>query len=129
MVSGCHPWARRRSVGVRDLQQEPFLTRERASGTRAVAEAALAQHGVRLEPTAELASTQSLKRAVLSGGFTLLSRLAVQAEQQAGTLAALPVRGVELGRELRAVRVSGAPLPLRARRFWAFLADEAARAA
>ena len=79
---------------MRDLQTEPFFTRERASGTRAVAEAALARHGVRLEPTAELASTQSLKRAVLSGGFTLLSRLAVQAEQQAGTLAALPVRGV-----------------------------------
>jgi DNA-binding transcriptional LysR family regulator len=128
VVSSGHPWARRRSVGLRDLEAEAFLTREPASGTRAVAEAALALHGVRLEPTAELASTQSLKRAVLSGGFTLVSRLAVQAEQQAGTLAALAVRGVELTRELRAVRVSGAPLPPRARRFWAFLLDEAARA-
>jgi DNA-binding transcriptional LysR family regulator len=129
VVSAAHPWARRRSVGVRDLRHQPFVTREPASGTRAVAEAALALRGVTLEPTAELASTQSLKRAVLSGGFTLLSRLAVQAEQQAGTLVALPVRDVELRRELRAVRVSGAPLPFRARRFWAFLADQAIAAA
>jgi len=125
VVSVDHPWARRRSVGVHDLQQEAFVTREPASGTRAVAEAALALHSVTLEPTAELASTQSLKRAVVSGGFTLLSRLAVQAEEEARTLAALPVRGVELRRELHAVHVSGAPLPFRARRFWAFLVDQA----
>jgi DNA-binding transcriptional LysR family regulator len=58
---------------------------------------------------------------VLSGGFTVISRLAVQAETEAGTLRALPVRGVDLGRELRAIRRRGEPLPGPARRLWRWL--------
>jgi len=125
VVAADHPWARRPSVGVDDLQREPYVTREAGSGTRAVAETALARHGVTLDSTAELASTQSLKRVVLSGGFTLVSRLTVQDEQRAGTLAAVRVRGVDLRRDLCAVRTSGVALPHPARAFWTFLADRA----
>jgi DNA-binding transcriptional LysR family regulator len=43
-----------------------------------VAAAALAAKGVKLTPALELSSAESLKRAVLSGGFTLLSQHAVR---------------------------------------------------
>jgi len=125
VVAPRHPWARRHAIGLTDLPREQFLTREAGSGTRAVAEAALAERGVTLEPTLELASTQSLKRTVLSGGFTLLSRVAVQAEHDAGALTILPVHGVDLHRELRAVRVRGRRHGAAARRFWSFLDDRA----
>jgi DNA-binding transcriptional LysR family regulator len=84
VVASEHPWARRRRLPARALADEPFLTRERGSGTRAVALTALAERGVELEPALEAASNESLKRAVLDGGFTLLSRLAVEAEVRAG---------------------------------------------
>jgi DNA-binding transcriptional LysR family regulator len=121
VVAAEHRWARRSTVDARALTREPYLTRERDSGTRAVAAAALARHGIELEPALETPSIQGLKRAVLSGGFTVISRLTVQAETAAGTLRALPVRGVDLGRELRAIRRHAEPLRGPAGRLWGWL--------
>ena len=104
VVAADHPWARRRSVSLAALAREPFLAREPGSGTRAVAVQTLASVGVALHPTLEVSSAEGLKRAVLGGGFTLLSERVVATEIAAGTLAAIPVAGVELHRSLRAVR-------------------------
>ncbi len=123
VVAAGHPWSRYPALACAALATEPYLTRERGSGTRAVAAAALARAGgPELEPTLETASTQSLKRAVLDGGFTLISRLAVEAEVLAGSLRALRVTGVDLTRPLRAVRRRRPAARGDARRFWTFLA-------
>jgi DNA-binding transcriptional LysR family regulator len=123
VVAAGHRWARRRHVAVGDLRGEPFLTRERNSGTRAVAIDAIAAAGVTLEPALEAASTQSLKRALGRSGFTIVSQLAIAEEQRAGTLVGLPVRGVDLTRELRAVRRRRDGAPGAARAFWRWLAE------
>ena len=52
VVAADHRWSRRRTVGVRDLAGEDYLTRERDSGTRAVATAALARVRGRARPGA-----------------------------------------------------------------------------
>ena len=110
------------------LAREPFLAREPGSGTRAVAVQMLAGVGVALHPTLEVSSAEGLKRAVLGGGFTLLSERVVAAEIAAGTLAAIPVAGVELRRSLRAIRrTRPAPTGV-ARSFWEWLGRAAARA-
>ena len=75
-------------------------------------------------PSLEAASTQSLKRAVLDGGFTLVSRLAVE-PAEADTLTALSVSGADLWRELRAVRLRNRAVTPVARRFWTFLSARA----
>lgn len=122
VVSAEHPWARRHSVAVRDLLSESYLTREPASGTRAVATATLARAGVELTPALQAASAESLKRALTGGGFTLISRLTIEAEERAGVLVGLPVRGVDLQRALRAIR-RRRPAPSNpARTFWRWLA-------
>jgi DNA-binding transcriptional LysR family regulator len=132
VVAAAHPWAHRRSVAVKDLDSEPFLARETGSGTRAVVSAALAQVGVELRPALELSSTEGLKRAVLAGGFALLSERVVAADTDAGVLVALPVSGVQLRRSLRAVRRTRPALQGPARAFWRWLertiAPQAARA-
>ena len=121
VVAAGHPWARRRSVSLAALAGEPFLAREPGSGTRAVAVQTLAGVGVTLRPTLEVSSAEGLKRAVLGGGFTLLSERVVATEIAAGTLAAIPVAGVELHRSLRAVR-RRRPAPTGvARSFWEWL--------
>lgn len=124
VVAAGHRWARRRSVTPRDLLSEPYLTREQSSGTRAVADAALAQAGIALAPALQAGSLQSLKRAIGDGGFTLISELTIGAEQRAGTLVGLPVRGVDLERELMAIRRRRPPGGEAARAFWAWLARE-----
>jgi DNA-binding transcriptional LysR family regulator len=121
VVAASHPWARRRAVPLAVLAGEPLLARESGSGTRAVALERLAQAGVELTPALEVSSTEGLKRAVLSGGYTLLSERTVTAELVAGTLAAVPVAGVDLRRPLRAIKRSRPALAPPARRFWEWL--------
>lgn len=121
VVAGDHPWARRRAIPLRGLTQEPYVAGEAGSGTRAVAEEALSAKGVQLRPTLELSSAEGLKRALLSGGFGLLSARAVEGEVAAGTLRAIPVSGVELRRALRAVRRTRPALRGPARMFWSWL--------
>jgi DNA-binding transcriptional LysR family regulator len=104
VVARGHRWSRRRFLRAADLRDEPYLTREPASGTRAVATAALADAGIELTPSLEVASTQSVKRALMSGGFALLSRLAVTTEVHNGSVHAIPMRDLDLTRELHAVR-------------------------
>ncbi len=126
VVAAGHPWARRRTIAAPELVNDAYLTREAASGTRAVATAALAAAGIVLTPSLQAASAQSLKRALTGGGFTLISRLTIEAEAQAGTLVGLPVRGVDLHRELRAIARRRPALAGAARAFWRWLATQAA---
>ena len=125
VVAADHRWARRRSVSPRDLLTDPYLTRETASGTRAVAEGALARIGVELAPAMQAASFQSLKRALDAGGFTVISELTIEAEQRTGTLVGLPIRGVDLRRELHAIRRRRPALSAAGRLFWRWLREHA----
>lgn len=126
VIATSHPWARRRVLSPRELLNEPYLTREAASGTRAVATAALASVGIELTPVLQAASAQSLKRALDDGGFTLISRITIEAEERAGTLSGIPIRGLALTRELRAIR-RHRPAPAGpARALWRWLADATA---
>lgn len=122
VVAAGHRWARRRSLRAAELPREPYFAREEGSGTRVVATTAVAAAGVQISPELELASTEGVKRALGSGGFGLLSRLVIEAEERSGALRAIPLRDVELHRELRAVRDPRRRLPRPAERFWRWLA-------
>jgi DNA-binding transcriptional LysR family regulator len=122
VVAAGHPWARGSSVPVRALGSQPYFTREEGSGTRAVVADALLAAGVELRPEMELASAEALKRAVLTGGFALISERTVAAEITAGTLVAIPVAHADLHRSLRAVRRTRPALQGPARAFWNWLA-------
>jgi DNA-binding transcriptional LysR family regulator len=126
VVAKGHRWAQRRSVRARELLTDSFLSRESRSGTRAVAESALAAIGVELVPALEVASIQSVKRALSSGGFTLMSGLAIATEVKAGSLHPLRVRGVVLTRRLQAIRDPRHRTAPTARRFWTWLQRETA---
>ncbi|MGI5527285.1 LysR family transcriptional regulator [Streptomyces syringium] len=104
-----HPWARRRApLDAAELAATPLILRERGSGTRQVLDAALASQGGVAEPLLELASTTAAKAAVVSGaGPSVLSELAVGEELAARRLVEIPVPGVGLRRDLRAVWPTG----------------------
>lgn len=121
VVAADHRWARRRAITVDDLVTDSYLTREAASGTRAVATSALARAGVELVPALQAASAQSLKRALGGGGFTLISRLTIEVEERAGALVGLPVQGLDLRRDLRAIRRRRPAPSATARAFWRWL--------
>ncbi len=114
VVASTHRWARRRRpVEPEELAATPLLQRELGSGTRDAFERALhralgAAGTPIVEPAAVMASTQGLKAAAVAGvAPTVLSELAVAPELAAGTLVAVPVAGLDLSREFRALWLPG----------------------
>ncbi|MEV5532107.1 LysR family transcriptional regulator [Streptomyces prunicolor] len=101
-----HPWARRqRPVPAAELASTPLILREKGSGTRQVLDAAL---GGLARPLIELSSTTAVKASVVSGaGPAVLSELAVGEELSMRRLVRIPVEGVTLARDLRAVWPTG----------------------
>lgn len=93
IVSTQHPWARRRTVSIRELADQPFIMREAGSATRDVIESRLAAEGLTLQTTMELGSNEAIKRTVEMGhGVALISAAIAQREIKAGELKALRVR-------------------------------------
>ncbi|MFE9441582.1 LysR family transcriptional regulator [Streptomyces sp. NPDC006602] len=101
-----HPWARRRRpLEGSELAVTPLILREKGSGTRQVLDTAL---GGLARPLIELSSTTAVKAAVVSGaGPAVLSELAVREELAMRRLVSVPVEGVSLARDLRAVWPTG----------------------
>jgi DNA-binding transcriptional LysR family regulator len=103
-----HPLAGKARVPLGAVQQELFVLREPGSGTRAVEERALARLKLPVRVGMALGSTEAIKRVVAEGvGLAIVSRLAVNEECTAGTLAVLPVAGLRIERPLSLVRCKG----------------------
>jgi DNA-binding transcriptional LysR family regulator len=103
-----HQLVSRRSVDVHALAAERFVVREPGSGTREVAERALAKSGVRPAVGLQLGSTEAVKQAVAAGlGLAIVSRYAAEDQLALGSVALVRLRGVELRRTLSELRLEG----------------------
>jgi DNA-binding transcriptional LysR family regulator len=117
VVAPRHPWARlAEPLAAVTLAGTPLLLREPGSGTRRTYERALARIGVTpVAPLGVLSSTEALKAAVRAEvGATVLSRLTVATDLEGGLLVEVPVTGLDLGRDLRAIWLPGRLGPLAA---------------
>lgn len=96
-----HPACARAPLSLTGLAGEELLMHEDGSGTRAVAEAALAGKKLRIRPVMVLASSEAIKQTVAAGaGLAFLSSAAIRNEVEAGTLVVLKVRGLQIQRPL-----------------------------
>ncbi len=104
-----HPWARRRRpLAAADLAGTRLVHREPTSGTRSALQTALATHGPLATPLLELSTATAVRSATAAGaGPAVLSNLAVDEDTAAGRLVQIPVTGVNLTRQLRAVWPQG----------------------
>jgi DNA-binding transcriptional LysR family regulator len=123
-----HKWANRLSIDVTELAHEPFISRERGSGTRMVADKILEQHGIDLNMMnviAEMGSTEAVREGIKAKiGVSILSKVAVLEDLNRETLLYIPVEKVSFRRPLfLAQRKSRQVSPLCAS-FLNFLADE-----
>lgn len=102
IVPAGHPWADRKTIPPSGLLTEPFISRERGSGTLKSIQASLGRKGVSMDAfniVAEMGSTEAVCQGIKSGvGVSILSAIAVAEELQAGTLKALSIKGVDLKR-------------------------------
>lgn len=128
VVHAGHRWADGREVALEELAGEPFILREAESGTRKVIDQIFEDHGLRtasLTEVAEIGSTAAVLEAVRAGlGIAVLSARAAERDVRRGDLAAVPIRGISLGRPFYLVRRKNRELSPAAAVFWDFLLKE-----
>lgn len=123
-----HPWSRRTFVRLEDLRTEPFVSRERGSGTLDSIHKLLAKGrrggGDLLNVAMELGSTEAIKEALISGiGVSILSRVSITRELAEGLLLEVPIRGLTMERDFYQVYHKRRPLHPLAQTFRRFLKE------
>jgi DNA-binding transcriptional LysR family regulator len=115
-----HPLANKK-ITLEQLAREPWLMREKGSGTRNAIERQFAESGITLRPRLELGSNEAIKQAILAGlGISALSRHALTLNQP-GQFAVLDVVGFPILRHWYAVYPAGRQLSVVARAFLDYL--------
>jgi len=125
VVPTTHKWARVEQVALAKLVREPFIVRERGSGTLESLRRALEEKALKMEDlkiVAEMGSTPAVIQAIKTrAGVSVLSTMAVAEDIANGTLKALAIEGLYLRRWLYLTRLKRrTPSPL-ARVFTLFL--------
>ncbi len=108
IVSADHKWSRKKSVNLTMMFQEPFIIRERGSGTLKSIQLCLLDKGYSSEDLniiAEMGSTEAVIQGIKSKvGISILSTIAVAEELQTGTLKALIIKELNLKRSFYITR-------------------------
>ncbi|HUX81277.1 MAG TPA: LysR family transcriptional regulator, partial [Halothiobacillus sp.] len=88
-----HPLANEKNISLKRLAQEPWLMREKGSGTRNAIERCFGEENITIRPRLELGSNEAIKQAILTGlGISALSRHTLMLNQP-GQFAVLDVQG------------------------------------
>lgn len=97
-----HPLAQSKEVDLSALSDQPFILRERGSGTRMVMSRALEAAGfdpATLKVVAEMGSTEAVRQGIKARiGISILSSKAVAEDLERGTLFGLTIKNVRLYR-------------------------------
>jgi len=113
-----------KTISLEQLKGEPLIVMQEGAGVRQVIEDELRKAGARLrdlDVRMELGLQESVRSAVLAGhGVTFISRLAIEADLEAGSIATARVRGLDPVREIFLARASGRSETRAARAFLAF---------
>jgi DNA-binding transcriptional LysR family regulator len=123
VVLACPPGHRfaGKSITLDDLREETLILMQEGAGVREAIEDELRAAGMRprdFEARLELGLQESVRAAVEAGfGVTFISRSAIEAALEAGTLAEARVRGLEPSREIFLARAAGRTLTRAAEAF------------
>jgi len=102
IVTSDHKWAEEKHISPDLMFREPFIVRERGSGTLKSIKLSLKEKGYsseNLNIIAELGSTEAVIQGIKSKvGISILSTIAVAEELKAGTLKALTIKKLNLKR-------------------------------
>jgi DNA-binding transcriptional LysR family regulator len=113
-----------KSMSLEELKAEPLVLMQEGAGIRQMIDDELRELGLRLRDLnvkLELGLQESARAAVLAGvGATFISRIAIEGDLDAGTLAVARVQGLEPARDVQLVRASGRAETRIAQEFVAF---------
>ena len=94
-----HPLVKQKNISINALIKEPWILREKGSGTRETFDRAFQSHHAQLNIRLELDHTEAIKRAVEYGlGIGCISRLALKDAFRRGSLVPLDTPDIKLNR-------------------------------
>jgi DNA-binding transcriptional LysR family regulator len=127
IVSPLHAFARRRSIAVRDLREEPCILPQLGSRTRQLVERRLKAAGVTLKVVMQLSGTEAVKKAVEANlGIGFVSSYAVEREAALGDLRLVPIEGFQIARHMELIYRRQKYFSPVAERFRAFVREHGA---
>lgn len=108
-VPAKHPWAKRKSIPLKALYKEPFILREKGSGTLKILETYLNENkreGLHaFDVRARFGSSTAIKEGIKAGlGLSILSKRALDTEIKAGLIKILRVEGLSMTRNFYVIR-------------------------
>lgn len=113
-----------KTISLDQLKSEPLIVMQEGAGVRQVLEDELRSAGMRLrdlDVSLELGLQESVRSAVLGGhGIAFISRLAIESDLEAGSVATARVRGLDPVREIYLARAAGRSETRAARAFVTF---------
>ncbi len=109
VVSAQHRWAGKKEISVQEMADEPFVSRERGSGTLRTLDEHLRRAGLKgvdaLRVVARLGTSTAVKEGVKAGvGVSILSAIAVETELKAGILKSLRVKNLQMARHFYLIK-------------------------
>ena len=108
IVPSRHPWASKKKIALARLLTEPYIARERGSGTLQSLQERLKRKGhdaAELNVVAEMGSTEAIRQGIKEGmGVSILSTLAIAEDLASGSLKAVAVEGLALTRHFYITR-------------------------
>ncbi len=106
-----HPLARRETIRLHDLHEQPFIAFDEGLPTRKAIDAVLARRHVRVDIRMQSGNIEILKKMVEVGlGLSLVPRFSVQAEVEHGQLRSLPISDYSFKRPLALIHRKGKSL-------------------
>jgi DNA-binding transcriptional LysR family regulator len=128
IVSPSHPFARRKSVAVKDLRAQPCILPQLGSRTRQLVERRLKAAGVTPVVIMQLSGTEAVKKAVEANlGIGFVSSYAVEREVALGDLRLVAIDGFQITRHFELIYRRQKYFSPVADRFRAFAHDYGAR--
>ena len=89
-----HLFAKKRHILLKELCNEPFISRESGSGTQMVMERLFNKHRLNPRIVMELGSSSAIKQAVIAGfGLSVLSKMSLEQELKLNKLVILDIKG------------------------------------
>ena len=122
LASVNHPLAKEKKITLKRIAEEPFIFREKGSGTRIETESFFTKQNLKLKTKMTLGSNEAIKQAMLGGlGVSVLSRHTLTLDSHKDQLAILDVKGFPINCQWHYAYPSGKNLSIVAQTFLAYL--------
>jgi DNA-binding transcriptional LysR family regulator len=126
IVGPQHRWARKRTIQLSQLFEEPMIGGEAGTGTGTLLQRLFGKQASKLRVGMSVGSTEAVKEAVKAGlGISLVFASAVEEEVRTGSLRSLSVAGVDIAKDLFIIVPEQTPLDSPAQRFANMLTERA----